>query len=508
MAGFCALTGVPVALFRCDASAAIGAGHVMRCLALAEALGDIGWHIIFAVGPETTATVAALPASGFDVLAVTCAPESEPKFIRRRISGETTLLVVDHYGRDVGFEQAFRTCAQRILVFDDGTGRKHDCDLLVDAAARGAADYYGKIPDCANVLAGPRFAVLGHSFLAHREAALARRDGRPVKNILVSFGATDATGMTTHTLDGLTGKVGDIVITVALSSRAKCLEDVRSKTNPRTHLIVDCEDMAPLMLEADLAIGAAGTMAYERASLGLPAVILRAADNQRGTAQLFAAAGAAREVELRSGNTASELTKVVLRLIDDAAARIRMAQSASALVDGRGPDRLLWDIAGSEDSAVGDSVRLRAAESEDEAWLLDLQRQPQTRKYFRNPAAPEAEEHRRWFRSALEDSTRRIAIIEAGSEAAGAIRFDQTASAQTRGPYEISIALHPRFYGRGIASAAMSLVCRLFEGVTLDAVVMPENTASQHLFVRAGFEQVEKDRFRRQARHPGLVGIG
>jgi RimJ/RimL family protein N-acetyltransferase len=59
--------------------------------------------------------------------------------------------------------------------------------------------------------------------------------------------------------------------------------------------------------------------------------------------------------------------------------------------------------------------------------------------------------------------------------------------------------LHPQFYGRGIASAAMSLVCRLFEGVTLDATVMPENTASQRLFARAGFAQVERDRLQKCA---------
>ena len=39
--------------------------------------------------------------------------------------------------------------------------------------------------------------------------------------------------------------------------------------------------MAKLMAEADLAIGAGGTTTWERCCLGLPAVLLIVADNQR-----------------------------------------------------------------------------------------------------------------------------------------------------------------------------------------------------------------------------------
>src|SRR3546814_14309395 len=40
------------AVFRCDASPRIGAGHVYRFMALADALVRLGWHCRFLVGPE------------------------------------------------------------------------------------------------------------------------------------------------------------------------------------------------------------------------------------------------------------------------------------------------------------------------------------------------------------------------------------------------------------------------------------------------------------------------
>ena len=94
------------------------------------------------------------------------------------------------------------------------------------------------------------------------------------------------------------------------------------------------------MTQADLAIGAAGASAFERAALGLPSILVTLADNQRGICRLMVKAGAAANGGDLGGALASQLHDQVTHLLSDGLARQRMAQAASALVDGQGAARV------------------------------------------------------------------------------------------------------------------------------------------------------------------------
>lgn len=486
----------PVAAFRCDASPVIGAGHVTRCLALAEALLDAGWRVIFATGPQTPASVPALAASGFDFRILDEPDAGAAINLGHRLGSKINLLVLDHYGLDAEFERACRSWAHRILVLDDRTGRRHDCDFLLDAAATDATIYAGRAPDHARILAGPAFALMRRSFVMRREAALARRDGRAANEILISFGATDPANIASMTLDALNKIDTSVLLTVAMSSTAPHIGDVRRRLNGRIRLVVDSADMAGLMTEADMAIGAAGVTAFERAALGLPSILVTLADNQRGISRLMVEAGAALDGGVPDENFASRLPGLVATLLNDSLGRQRMAQAAASLVDGRGPLRLLIAMAGDVAARDGARVCLRPAEANDESWLLQLQRLPQTRRYFKNPAAPAADEHRRWMERVLNDPNILLLIVEVEGVKAGMLRLDLVDHQGPERRYTVSIALHPAFYARGIAAAALSLARRLRSAAIFDAEIMPDNTASKRLFLHAGFVQLDDNLYR------------
>jgi RimJ/RimL family protein N-acetyltransferase len=210
----------------------------------------------------------------------------------------------------------------------------------------------------------------------------------------------------------------------------------------------------------------------------------------------MACAGAATDAGMLDRDLPARLRGLIETLIRDAAARAGMTQAARLLVDGRGASRLAIAVAGAISVPDGPCARLRLADASDEAWLLELQRQPETRRYFRNPTVPTADEHRRWLQQMLDDPRRLLLIVEVDAIPAGMVRLDRDDDLGDMVRYTISIAISPAFHNRGFASAALSLIRRLMPVAALDADVAPENIASIRLFSSKGFQRVGNDLYR------------
>ena len=85
----------------------------------------------------------------------------------------------------------------------------------------------------------------------------------------------------------------DVLIIVVLSSRAPHVDVVRKRLQGKAQLLRTSRIWQKLMASADLAIGASGSTAYERAVVGLPSILVTLADNQRGIARRMTEGGAA-----------------------------------------------------------------------------------------------------------------------------------------------------------------------------------------------------------------------
>jgi UDP-2,4-diacetamido-2,4,6-trideoxy-beta-L-altropyranose hydrolase len=103
-------------------------------------------------------------------------------------------------------------------------------------------------------------------------------------------------------------------------------------------LHIDPPDMARLMTEADIAVGAGGTTTWERCCLGLPAVVVVLADNQLSIARILSEYGAIRIV--KQTEIDNSLFNVVKEL-DESNRLSLMSCAASQVVDGSGVERVL-----------------------------------------------------------------------------------------------------------------------------------------------------------------------
>lgn len=259
------------------------------------------------------------------------------------------LLVVDHYRRGLSYESSTRPWAKRIMVIDDLANRSHDCDLLLDQdLGRKAADYNDLTPsDCLRMV-GPQYALLRPQFADERAAALARRraaDG--VRRILISMGVSDPNEVTLTALRAVAQARSDAAVDVVLgaaTSNAGAVRDLAAKLPLEVKVHVNTDDMAALMAATDLSVGAAGTTTWERCCLGLPSIIVVAADNQAMIAEAAELAGAAVIAGWSRELTVPGLARIVGDLSEDRERLGRMAREAADICDGLGASRVAETI--------------------------------------------------------------------------------------------------------------------------------------------------------------------
>jgi spore coat polysaccharide biosynthesis predicted glycosyltransferase SpsG len=99
-------------------------------------------------------------------------------------------------------------------------------------------------------------------------------------------------------------------------------------------------------MRADMAIGAGGTSALERACLGLPCIVIALADNQTGMIAALEDAGAIDFAGRLEQLSQDDLAKRIAAMASDADRRHRLSVAARALVDGRGAARVAAILTG------------------------------------------------------------------------------------------------------------------------------------------------------------------
>lgn len=350
--------------FRVDASQRIGSGHLMRCLTLATTAAAEGHPCVFFSRRLPSGLQTLLADRGMDVETVPGEPpagapeqplpdwQAEARWLLDHFGSiPFDWLVCDHYGLDRGWEAAVGPLARRRMVIDDLANRRHECDLLLDQTyGRSDRAYQGLVPARARLLLGPRFALLRREFGEWRQAALERRaDLPPSVHLLVNLGGGDAVGTTATLLRLLAGRlpnrIGRLTVVVGQAPDGDSeLDEAASQVGVSCSVLHGVANMAELMAGADLAVGAAGSTSWERCCLGLPAVMVSLADNQRliaeGLDQGGAAVHAGTLTEIESDP--QRLLEPLCGLADDPGCYRAMSKAAADIVDGQGALRA-WE---------------------------------------------------------------------------------------------------------------------------------------------------------------------
>lgn len=335
-------------VFRVDASLAIGGGHVMRCLALAEALSASGARCDFICRELPGHMLNVIRLRGHGVMALPYVPQDTDQDTSWQTDASQTCgalgpdqvdwLIVDHYFLDRRWEEQVKPHYRRLMVIDDLINRPHVCSLLLDQNlhAEAAQRYRRFVPSSCTLRLGPAHAVLNSAFDV---PPVRIRDGS-IENVLVYFGSNDTHNLASHAMSALE-KFDFLTVNIVLGPEHPYRTSIHSRAGQIAHIkVVDvCKSMADLMNEADLALGVCGIAAWERCAMGLPTLISITAENQREDALGMHACGAAFLLGEAADLDESSWTKALTQHLAEPELVCRMSQAASSLVAGHAENR-------------------------------------------------------------------------------------------------------------------------------------------------------------------------
>jgi len=502
--------------FRTDASLQIGTGHVMRCLTLASALRDRGAECRFVCREHSGHLLDLIRKHGFDAIGLPLQysdayliPETDAKPLAHSawlstdwatdaeqtkvsIGGSVVdLLIVDHYALDARWESAMRSQCRKLMVIDDIADRPHDCDLLLDQNLFSdmAERYIGKIPANCGQMLGPHYALL-QPIYAELHARVPPREGE-VRRILIYFGGADA--------NNLTGMA--VAACLALERENLALDIVINPSNPHAETI-RCQieghnkialheglpSLAPLMAQADLAIGAGGATSWERCCLGLPSIVITLAANQTPIAQELDRLGLIQWLGDASEINESTLLNC-LRDLCITGLSSDWSDRCQQRVDGGGVGRVASILMLNPQS----KLKVQLARVDDEALILHWANDCLVRQNAFASNLIDQSTHREWFRRRLRDLDRcRIYVVKTEDNLPiGQVRFDLIDKS-----WEIDYSLDElaRSHGLGkvLLQSAMQALRASMAGVLLFGQVKATNLASCRVFESLGFSSKNK----------------
>ena len=335
---------------RADASLEAGTGHLARALALAEAWKRHGGTAALLSSCDESWLRQRAESTGVDLVRLEESyPDPSDLETTLRFSAEigASWVALDGYGFDSEYQQAVRAAGVRLLVIDDVAHlSRYHAEILLNQNINAEEVAYNHDPDT-TLLLGTAYALLRSEFLARLEWS--RKVSVDARKVLVTMGGSDSQNTTRKVIDALQEFAEfDLEVQIAVGQfnpNLAALERAVQRSATKIKILTGVSRMSPLMAWADVAITAGGSTCWELAFMGLPAIILECADNQKAIARGMDEDGAAVNLGWHAHVGAEQIHEVLAELLSSPQRREQMALRGPGRVDGLGSDRVVSELA-------------------------------------------------------------------------------------------------------------------------------------------------------------------
>lgn len=323
---------------RADSSPTIGTGHVMRCLTLSEELIARGHYVkLFTSEIQVPWLKQKISEMGIEMDLV----EESSLSIMQFSSFHPDWVVIDSYVIPETKISALTQDVKTLAVVDlDSRGIM--ADLYLDQNLNSEdADRSGNVSE--RILAGSKYSLIRNKILSARRTS-PWKFNQLTPNILCVMGGSDPTGAIVQISAVLSRLSFDFTATIVCSPQWRAEVDNILCHDPRFKVVEPTIDIEVLYAEADIAVSAAGSSAWEICSLGIPSILIAVADNQQlPLIQIDKAKLALTLDQLVIGKEEfkQSLFDSLTLLLEDETVRESLSRNSLTLFDGKGKTRVV-----------------------------------------------------------------------------------------------------------------------------------------------------------------------
>ena len=329
---------------RADAGTQMGTGHLLRCLALAQAWKDAGGEVTFITTCQNEGLLSRLRDEAFELRIIPVSHPDPDDWKHAQAVLETftgAWVVLDGYHFDETYQRNIVETGCRLLVIDDMVRmQNYHADILLNQNIGAEQLRYHPKP-YTDLLLGSQYAVLRREFAAWKEW---QRDIPDLaRKVLVTLGGSDPMNHTPGVIQALadTG-IPDLEVKTVIGAdnpHTGLIKEVANKSRLKVHLVHDARNMPELMAWADVAISGFGGTCWELAYMGLPALVVSQQPEQEENVRRLQESGIAFRLDLERDGASSGAISLLQDVLTGKLTRTAMSRVGRTIIDGRGAQR-------------------------------------------------------------------------------------------------------------------------------------------------------------------------
>lgn len=321
----------------------------MRCLALGQALRAQGCHVTFVTACQRNSLLRRLLNEDFQVITLEAPyPHPDDWQVMSRVlkDNDAAWVVLDGYHFDSAYQLGIKDKGPRLLVIDDTAHLEYyHADIVLNQNINANLLRYSA-ESSTLLLLGTQYVLLRPEFLGR--AAIRKKIPEIARKVLITLGGADVDNQTLKAMQtvqqiGIAG-LEAVVVVGASNPHLRQLQAQSRSSTVSIEVVSDVTKMCELMAWADVAVSGGGSTCWELAFMGLPAIVLILADNQRAVAEGLDEAGVVVNLGWHKDLAAVDITQALVRLAAAADQRTEMSKRGPELVDGKGNDRVLSEL--------------------------------------------------------------------------------------------------------------------------------------------------------------------